>query len=235
MFLTDDLDATEIGSLCVGQANAGFVMVRILIADDHAIVRYGLRKDLEARPGWEVVAEATNGKDAVSKAAATKPDVAILDCMMPLINGIEATRQIRSRAPKTEVLIFTAHDDENLIAELLRAGARGYVLKSGLTDELITAVQSLAEHKPFFTSKAVEMLLASMMTSQIQDTINLTYPERVLVRLVAEGCTNKEMADILDTTQKAVESRRMAIMRKLNLSSPAALVLYAIRNRLIEP
>ena len=128
-------------------------MLRILIADDHDVVRYGLRKILQAQPGWEVVAEASNGKDAILEAATTKPDVVVLDCMMPLINGVEATRQIRLCAPKTEVLIFTAHDDEQLIAEVLRAGARGYLLKSDMTEKLVTAVQSLAEHKPFFTSK----------------------------------------------------------------------------------
>jgi DNA-binding NarL/FixJ family response regulator len=209
-------------------------MVRILIADDHDVVRYGLRKDLEAEPGWEVVAEAANGKEAISKAAATKPDVAVLDCMMPLINGVEATRQIRARAPKTEVLIFTAHDDEHLIAELLRAGARGYVLKSDVTGELITAVQSLAEHKPFFTSKVSETLLASMLTSKVHDGICLTYDERILVRLIADGYTNREVAETLDTHVKIVENRRTAVMRKLNLSSPAALVLYAIRNGLVK-
>ena len=211
------------------------VVVRILIADDHEVVRYGLRKDLEAQPGWKVVAEATNGKDAIREAAATKPDVAVLDCMMPLINGAEATRQIRVLAPKTEVLIFTAHDDEKLIAELLRAGARGYVLKSDVTGDLITAVQSLAEHKPFFTSNVSEALLASMLTPQVHDGIRLTYEERTLVHLIAEGHTNREVAAILDTHVKAVENRRTAIMRKLKLSSPAALVLYAIRNGLVAP
>jgi len=210
-------------------------MVRILIADDHDVVRYGLRKDLEAQSGWKVVAEAANGKDAISQAAATKPDVAVLDCMMPLINGIEATRQIRLRAPETEVLIFTAHDDERLIAELLRAGARGYVMKSDAAGELISAVQSLAEHKPFFTSKVSETLLGSMLRTEVHDTISLTDPERILVRLIADGQTNREAADILGTHTKIIENRRTAIMRKLNLSSPAALVLYAIRNGLVEP
>src|SRR5690348_15617487 len=134
-------------------------MVRILIADDHDVVRYGLRKILQAQPGWEVVAEAADGKDAIIKASATKPDVAVLDCMMPLINGVEATHQIRTRLPDTEVLIFTAHQDERLIEQLLRAGARGYILKSDMTDRLVEAVQSVSEHKPFFTSTVSEALL----------------------------------------------------------------------------
>jgi DNA-binding NarL/FixJ family response regulator len=121
-------------------------MVRILIADDHAVVRSGLRRVLEAQPGWEVVAEAADGRDAIGKARATKPDVAMLDCMMPLLNGVEATRRIRARVPETEVLIFTLHEDERLIEEILRAGARGYVLKSDVSGQLINAVQALAEH-----------------------------------------------------------------------------------------
>ena len=126
-------------------------MVRILIADDHDVVRSGLRRVLEAQPGWEVVAEAEDGRDAIGKARAAKPDVAVLDCMMPLLNGVEATRQIRARVPETEVLVFTLHEDERLIKEILRAGARGYVLKSDVGGQLINAVQALAEHKPFFT------------------------------------------------------------------------------------
>lgn len=210
-------------------------MLRILIADDHDVVRYGLRKVLQAQPGWEVVAEATNGKDAIRDAVATKPDVAVLDCMMPLINGMEATRQIRLRAPKTQVLIFTAHADEQLIAEALRAGARGFILKSDFHGELVTAVQSLGEHKPFFTSKVSETLLATMLTTPVQNEICLTHEERILVRLIAEGRPNREVAKILGAHTKTVDNRRAAIMRKLNLSSAAALVLYAIRKGLVEP
>ena len=135
-------------------------MTRILIADDHDVVRAGLRRLLEAQPGWEVVAEAADGKDAISKAAATKPDVAVLDCMMPVINGVEATRQIRARVPKTEVLIFTAHEDERLIADLLKAGAKGYLLKSDVTGQLLNAITSVAKHEPFFTSAVPSSLVA---------------------------------------------------------------------------
>ncbi len=134
-------------------------MTRILIADDHEVVRSGLRKILESQPNWEVVAEAGDGKDAVSKATETKPDVAVLDYSLPLINGIEATRQIRARLPKTEVLIFTMHDNETLISELLKAGARGYLLKSDAQSHLIGAIECLALHKPFFTAKVSEALL----------------------------------------------------------------------------
>ena len=156
-------------------------MVRILIADDHGIVRPGLRRVLEAKPGWKVVAEAADGRDAIGKARATKPDVAVLDCMMPLLNGVEATRQIRARVPETEVLIFTLHEDERLIEETLRAGARGYVLKSDVSGQLINAVQALAEHKPFFTSSVSETLLASMLTAWMNNGICLTDEERTVV------------------------------------------------------
>jgi len=202
-------------------------MVRILIADDHAVVRSGLRRVLAAQPGWEVVAEAADGRDAIGKARATKPDVAMLDCMMPPLNGVEATRRIRARVPETEVLIFTLHEDERLIEEILRAGARGYVLKSDVSGQLINVVQALAEHKPFFTSSVSETLLASMLTAQMNDGICLTDEERTVVRLIAEGHPNRKVAKVLDIARKTVDSRRTAIMRKLKLPSAAALILYA--------
>jgi DNA-binding NarL/FixJ family response regulator len=210
-------------------------MVRILIADDHGVVRSGLRRVLEAQPGWEVVAEAADGRDAIGKARATKPDVAVLDCMMPLLNGVEATRQIRARVPETEVLVFTLHEDETLIEEILRAGARGYVLKSDASGQLIKAVQALAEHKPFFTSSVSETLLASFLTAQRDDEVRFTDEDRTVVRLIAEGYSNREVAEFLDIARTTVDSRRTAIMRKLKLSSAAALILYAIRIGLIEP
>jgi DNA-binding NarL/FixJ family response regulator len=209
-------------------------MTRILIADDHDVVRSGLRRVLEAQPGWEVVAEAADGKDAIDKAAATKPDVAVLDSMMPLVNGVEATRQIRARLPKTEVLIFTIHDDEQHIAELLEAGARGYVLKSDITGQLLDAIASLAKHKPFFTTTVSETLLGSFVTQERRDGICLSDWDRTVVRLIAEGHKNRQVAKILGVSRKTVESRRTAIMRRLNLPSAAAMVLYAIRNGLIE-
>ena len=210
-------------------------MVRILIADDHDVVRSGLRRVLEAQPGWEVVAEAADGRDAVGKARTTKPDVAVLDCMMPLLNGVEATRQIRARVPETEVLVFTLHEDERLIEEILKAGARGYVLKSDVSGHLINAVQALAEHKPFFTSSVSETLLASFLTAQRDDEVRFTDEDRTVVRLIAEGHSNREVAEFLDIARKTVDSRRTAIMRKLKLPSAAALVRYAIRIGLIEP
>ena len=210
-------------------------MIRILIADDHEEVRSGLRKILEAQPNWEVVAEAGDGKDAIHKAAETRPDVAVLDYSLPLVNGIEATRQIRARLPKTEVLIFTMHDNETLIQELLKAGARGYLLKSDAKRHLIGAIESLASHKPFFTAKVSEALLDSFLARPTREGSTLTNRERGVVQLIAEGHTNKQIANILNISLKTVETHRAAIMRKLNLSSSAALVRYAIRNRIVEP
>jgi DNA-binding NarL/FixJ family response regulator len=210
-------------------------MTRILIADDHEVVRSGLRRILEAQPNWEVVAEAGDGKDAISKAIETKPDVAVLDYSLPLVNGIEATRQIRARLPKTEVLIFTMHDNETLIQELLKVGARGYLLKSDAKRHLIGAIESLAVHKPFFTAKVSETLLDSFLSRPSRESSTLTNRERGVVQLIAEGYTNKHIANLLNISLKTVETHRAAIMRKLNLSSSAALVRYAIRNRIIEP
>jgi DNA-binding NarL/FixJ family response regulator len=210
-------------------------MTRILIADDHDVVRSGLRRVLEAQPGWEIVAEAADGKDAISKALATKPDVAVLDSMMPLVNGVEATRQIRARLAKTEVLIFSIHDDERHIAEMLEAGARGYVLKSDNTSQLLSAIGSLAEHKPFFTTTVAETLLGSFLSQPKRYGICLNDSERAVVQLIAEGHTNGQAAKILGISHKNFENRRRATMRRLNLSSAAAMVLYAIRNGLIEP
>ena len=139
-------------------------MTRILIADDHQVVRSGLRAILEAQPNWEVVAEAADGKEAILKAIETKPDVAVLDYSLPLVNGIEATRQIRARLPRTEVLIFTMHDNETVIEELVKAGARGYLLKSDARRDLMAAIESLANHRPYFTAGVSEALLKSFLT-----------------------------------------------------------------------
>ncbi|MFZ0852933.1 MAG: response regulator transcription factor [Hyphomicrobiaceae bacterium] len=208
--------------------------MRILIADDHEVVRSGLRRILLSQPNWEVVAEAADGKDAISKATETKPDIAILDYSLPRINGMEATRQIRARLPKTEVLIFTMHDSEALIQELLKAGARGYLLKTDATRYLIAAIESLALHRPFFTAKVSEQLLDTFLAQPEREVSALTNRERGVVQLIAEGHTNKQIAHILSISLKTVETHRSAIMRKLSLSSSAGLVRYAIRNRLVE-
>ena len=210
------------------------VMTRILIADDHEVVRSGLRLILEAHADWEVVAEAADGKEAILKAFDAKPDVAVLDYSLPLVNGVEVTRQIRARLRRTEVLIFTMHDNEILLEELLKAGARGYLLKSDAKQHLIAAIESLAVHKPFFTSSVSEALLESFLTRTSRVGSTLTNRERSVVQLIAEGHTNKDIARLLHISIKTVETHRAATMRKLNLSSSAALVRYAVRNKLVE-
>jgi DNA-binding NarL/FixJ family response regulator len=210
-------------------------MVRILIADDHEVVRSGLRRILEAQQNWEVVAEAGDGKEAIEKAIVTKPDIAVLDYSLPLANGIEVTRQIRLRNPRTEILIFTMHDNETLVQELLKAGARGYLLKTDAKRHLIGAIESLVAHKPFFTAKVSETLLESFLERPDKQRSTLTSRERGVVQLIAEGYTNKQIAYLLNISLKTVETHRAAVMRKLNLASSAALVRYAIRNKIVEP
>ena len=207
-------------------------MTRILIADDHDVIRAGLRSLLQSR--WEIVGEASNGKEAIRKAIELKPDVAVLDYSMPMINGVEATRQIRLRVPTVEVLIFTMHESEGLMRELLEAGARGYLLKSDAKNYLIDAIESLAAHRPFFTAKVSDTLLEAYLARSSTTETVLTSRERGVVQLIAEGHSNKQIANVLSISFKTVESHRAAVMRKLNLSSAAAVVRYAVRNKIVE-
>jgi len=207
-------------------------MTRILVADDHDVVRSGLRAILDAQEGWVVVAEAANGQEAVERAIETKPDIAILDYSLPIANGAEVTRQLRVRLPEIEVLIFTMHESEDVVLDILLAGAKGYLLKSDARRFLIAAVDSLAAHKPFFTGKVSEALLETYLANN-RGTI-LSPRERAVVQLIAEGKSNKAVGDVLAISQKTVESHRAAAMRKLNLDSTAALVRYAVRNKLVE-
>jgi DNA-binding NarL/FixJ family response regulator len=220
------------GAFDVGQAMSE---TRILIADDHAVVRSGLRALLEAQPGWTVVAEAGDGRDALAKALETKPDVAIIDYSLPLLNGAEVTRQIHARLPSVEVLIFTMHDSDSLVTDILAAGARAYLLKSDANQYLIAAVASLADHKPFFTGKVSEQLLDSYLSHQSRSDGLLSPRERVIVQLIAEGNSNRDMGEALGLSVKTIETHRASLMRKLKLKSTAAIVRYAIRNRLVEP
>jgi DNA-binding NarL/FixJ family response regulator len=209
-------------------------MTRILIADDHDVVRSGVRAILEAQESWEVVGEAETGKEAVDKALATRPDIVVLDYALPIMNGIEATRQIRARVPGAEVLIFTMHDTDALVREVLEAGARGFLLKSDARKFLLAAVESLVAHKPFFTGKVSETLLASYLAKRAETEELLTARERSVIQLIAEGHTNRSMADILSISSKTVETHRASAMRKLDLSTTAALIRYAIRNKIVE-
>jgi DNA-binding NarL/FixJ family response regulator len=214
--------------------------VRILIADDHEIVRRGLRALLESQPGWEVAGEAITGRQAVEATKRLLPDLVIMDITMPEMNGLEATRQIRRAVPKTEILILSVHDSEQLVREVLEAGARGYVLKSDAGRDLITAVETLCQHKPFFTAKVSEIMLDGFLKGGVNDPgrvapSTLTTREREIIQLLAEGKSNKEIAELLDISVKTVETHRSHIMEKLNLHSISDLVRYAVRNELIQP
>ena len=207
-------------------------MTRILIADDHDIVRVGLRPVLEARPGWEVVAEAKNGKEAIIKAMATKPDIIIMDYSLPMMNGVEATYQIHKRLPNVSIMVLTIHDSDVLIGQLLDAGARAYVLKSDANRHLVAAVESLVQGRPFFNGHVSEQLLEWARRREKKSP--LSSREQAVVQLIAEGHSNKEMAAILSLSVKTVESHRATARQKLNLTSTAALVRYAFRNKLAE-
>jgi DNA-binding NarL/FixJ family response regulator len=217
-------------------------MTRILIADDHAIVREGLRKMLEEQPGWFVCGVASNGREAVEKARELKPDVLVLDFVMPELNGLEVTRQVRAVWPQTEVLILTMHESEQLIREVLDTGARGYVLKSDAGRDLVAAVEALRRHKPYFTTKVSEMVLTGYLRGtpareEFEDAprLRLTGREREIVQLLAEGKSNKEVAQALNISVKTAETHRARIMAKLGLRSIGELVRYAVRNGMVEP
>jgi DNA-binding NarL/FixJ family response regulator len=209
-------------------------MIRILIADDHEIVRGGLKSLLESQQGLAVVAEAGDGREALAKALETKPDVVILDYVMPLMNGAEVTRQIRSRLPTAEVMIFSMHDSDALVGELLQAGARAFVMKSEPGERVVAAVRSLANHRPFLAGEWSERLLEGFLERQNQTGGVLSPRERVIVQLIAEGHSNKEMGTILNLSVKTIETHRATAMQKLHIKTTAGLVRYAIKNRLIE-
>ena len=211
--------------------------LRILVADDHHVVRTGLRTLLETESGWEVCAEAANGREAVEKAKELKPDVAVLDISMPLLNGVEATRQIRKLSPKTEVLILTMHDSESLIQEVLGAGARGYILKDDADRSLIAAVKSLERHKPYLSTRVSEVFSKTVLSPNSDSPLDrrrLTPREREILQLLAEGKSNKEIGNILGISVKTAETHRANIMLKLDFHSITELVRYAVRNKIIE-
>ena len=213
---------------------------RIVIVDDHAVVRRGVRTLLESQPDWEVVAEATNGREAVEVAKRLQPDIVVLDLSLPELNGLDATRQILKESPQTQVLVLTMHHSEDLAHDLLQAGARGYVLKSDADEFLIAAVDSLRQHKPFLSSRVTEFVLDDYLrraeTEQAGAThIAVTPRERELIQLLAEGNTNKEAATALGISLKTVEAHRANLMRKLRFRSLSDLIRYAIRNKIVQP
>ena len=215
-------------------------VLKVLIADDHEIVRQGLRSMLEAQRECQVVGEAADGRHAVAMTKELNPDVVILDIGMPTLNGLEATRQILKLRPQTKVLILTMHESDSVIREVLDAGARGYILKTDAGRDLVTAVDSLRRNKTFFTSRVSQMILDGFLKGdpRPQDSgsgaIRLTPRQREIVQLLAEGKSSKEVAVALDLSVKTAETHRANIMRKLDCHSVSEVVRYAIRNNIIE-
>ncbi len=213
--------------------------IRILVADDHGIVRQGLRFVLEREPDFQVVGEATDGREAVRLAEALNPKVIIMDIGMPQLNGIEATSQIVRRDADAKVIILSMHSDEVYLLRALSAGVRGYLLKGSADQDLVRAVRAVAEGKCFF-SPAISQMLAEEYTRQLQRTDSedsyelLTEREREILQLLAEGKSNKEVATVLDVSPYTVETHRTHLMQKLNLHNTAEIVLYAVRKKIVS-
>jgi DNA-binding NarL/FixJ family response regulator len=218
----------------MGKHSRNDAVKRILIADDHEIVRSGLRAIIESHTNWVVAGEAVDGEQTVGMALETKPDVAIVDYSMPVMNGLEVCRRIRSLRPRTEVLILTMHENEEILTEALLAGVRGFLFKSDAKKHLISAIEELLGHRPYFTSTLLEKLLHDYQhNKQNKSKMLLTLREQNVVQLIAEGQTNKSISAILKLSVKTVETHRASAMRKLGMSSTAELVRYAIRKKLV--
>lgn len=207
---------------------------RVLIADDHDVVRRGVRTLLETRSNLEIVAEASNGRVALEEAKATKPDIAVIDYSLPELNGLDLTIALKRDNPRLEVLVYTMHDREDLVLDVLRAGARGYVLKSDTEKHLLAAIEALSIHRPYFSGVISETLLERFLESAPAAQATLTHREREVVQLIAEGKINKEIGHILGISVKTVETHRASAMHKLKLRTTAELVRFAVRNNIIE-
>lgn len=223
-------------------------MLRILVADDHEVAREGIRSLLESHPGWEVCAEARDGREAVERACELKPDLILLDIGMPNLNGLEAARQILAASPDVPILIVTMHDANQVVREVLRAGARGFVLKSDAGRDLVAAVEALQLNRTFFTNRVSQMVLEGFLQREPIDgheddgekkeqdgsDVVLTSREREVIQLLAEGKTSKEVAAVLHLSVKTAETHRTNLMRKLGLHSVADLTLYAVRTGIVQ-
>lgn len=214
--------------------------LRLILADDHDLVRRGLRNLLEQQPGWKIVAEAKDGKQAVAKVLELQPEVTLLDIQMPLLDGVAAARQITASGSKTRILILTMHESDQAIRAMLDAGVRGYVLKSDAARDLISAVEALRNNKTFFTSKIAQMILDGYLRrgeaspGDEAKATRLTPRQREIVKLLAEGKSTKEVATALKLSLKTAETHRANIMERLNFHSVSELVRYAVRNNIIE-
>ena len=214
-------------------------MIRIVLADDHDLMRRGIRGLLELEPDLEVCGEAANGREAVELTSRLRPDVIVLDLGMPELNGLDALKLIHKEVPATEVLVFSMHDSEGLVREVFAAGARGYVLKSDAARYLVDAIRSLSQHKPFFTERISEAILSSLVSAnqgskQSITSDPLTIREHEILQLLAENKNNKDIAGRLGISVRTVETHRRSIMQKLNATSIVELVHYAVRNRIVD-
>lgn len=213
--------------------------LRILVADDHEVIRTGVRALLESESDWEICGVATSGREAVEQAKTLRPDIVILDMQMPELNGTEAARRIKRALPETELLIFTGTENEDLVREVFEAGAKSYILKTDASSHLIDAVRTLSRHKPYFTGKVAEVLFAKFLDRSAtqpaaEDKEILTPREHDVTRLLAEGKSNKEVADALGLSVRTAETHRANLMRKLRISSLPELVRYALRKGIID-
>ncbi len=213
---------------------------RILVADDHEVVRRGLCTLLQSQPDWQVCGEAIDGREAVEKARQLKPDAVILDIGMPRLNGLDATRQILKTNPDVKILVLTLHDSDRVVREVLNAGARGFLLKSDAAKDMVSAVEALRRDSTYFTPRVADMVLDGYLNrdtreaADSEETARLTPREREIVQLIAEGKSTKEVAVALDLSVKTAETHRSNIMRKLELHSISDLVIYAVRNDIVD-
>jgi two-component system, NarL family, response regulator NreC len=212
-------------------------VLRILLADDHTIVRHGLRRMLEERPDWQVVAEACDGRQAIALGELHKPDVAIVDVAMPLLNGIETTRQLVRKVPGVQVLVLSMHVDEVYVTQILRAGAVGYLLKDSADTDLFKAVAAVAQGQSFFSPPIARLMVDEYVRPRpegVDRYETLSHREREVFQLVAEAKTNKEIAALLGISPSTVETHRAKIIHKLDLHSATEIALYAVRRGVIR-
>jgi len=213
--------------------------IRILLADDHAVMRTGLRLVLERQPDFRVVGEASDGREAVALAQQHKPEVVVMDIGMPNLNGIEAARQVTAALPEVSVVILSMHSDEAYVLRALKAGARAYLLKESAESDLIAAIRAVHNGKAFFSPAVSRMLvedyIRQLQDREIEDSYELlTTREREVLQLIAEGKSNKEIAHMLNLSLYTVESHRGNLMEKLNLHTVPELILYAVRKGVIS-